>query len=101
MVAQVVLALELLATHLAAVDGVERVVGHVHAQLVVEAKLLAALGAVVLIGGMLRAVVLRQLQLVLGFEVTLGTLDASTVRVLHVPNVHLLCLERFVANLTK
>ena len=101
MVAQVVLALELLATHLAAVDGVERVVGHVHAQLVVEAELLAALGTVVLVGGVLGAIVLRQLQLILRFEVTLGTLDASTVRVLHVPNVHLLRLERFVANLTK
>ena len=101
MVAQVVLALELLATHLAAVDGVERVVGHVHAQLVVEAELLAALGTVVLVGGVLGAIVLRQLQLILRFEVTLGTLDASTVRVLHVPNVHLLRLECFVANLTK
>lgn len=125
--AQIVLALELGAALVAVVDGVQRVVRHVHAQLVVELELLAALGAVVLVRAVLVAVVLPatendrlqaptpliissitcssteqhvpELDLVARLEVALGTLDLRAVRVLHVPIVHALRLERFVANL--
>ena len=56
--AQLPLALELGAARLAVVDRVQRVVRHVHAQLVVEAELLAALGALVLAAAVLALVVL-------------------------------------------
>ena len=56
--AQLPLALELGAARLAVVDGVQRVVRHVHAQLMVEAELLATLGALVLAAAVLALVVL-------------------------------------------
>ena len=56
--AQLPLSLELGAARVTAVDGVQRVVRHVHAQLVVEAELLAALGALVLAAAVLALVVL-------------------------------------------
>ena len=58
--AQVSLALELGAARVAVVDGVQRVVSHVHAQLVVELELLATLRAVVLVRTVLVPIMLPE-----------------------------------------
>ena len=58
--AQLGLALELGAARVAVVDSVQRVVSHVHAQLVVELELLAALRAVVLVRAVLAPIMLPE-----------------------------------------